>query len=94
MIKTYIKRPLPIKAVYLKEDTVEEITELLKTCVTKFEVLTDKHDNSKVVGFMIHSWEGVEPSYLGDDYYIIRGIKGEAYPCEGNVFRESYKEVK
>ena len=24
----------------------------------------------------------------------IFGIKGEAYPCEGNVFRDSYEEKK
>ena len=39
-------------------------------------------------------WEGAEPQFLGDDYYIIRGIKGEAYPCEGSVFRDSYEEKK
>ena len=36
----------------------------------------------------------VKTSFLGDDYYIIKGIKGEAYPCEGNVFRDSYEEKK
>ena len=51
-------------------------------------------DKSKIVGFLIHSWEGAEPQFLGDDYYIIKGIKGEAYPCEGNVFRDSYEEKK
>lgn len=93
MIKTYIKKPLPVQAVYLKEDTAEEIIKLLKTCVTKFESLTNKR-TKKIVGFLIHSWEGAEPVYLGDDYYIVKGIRGEAYPCEGNVFRDSYEEVK
>lgn len=26
--------------------------------------------------------------------YIIKGIKGEYYPCEGTIFEESYEEVK
>lgn len=102
MIKTYIKKPLPVQAVYLKEDTPEEIIELLNSCVTKYEIIVDMNDEiivgtndkSKVIGFLIHSWEGAEPTLLNSDYYIIRGIKGEAYPCEGNVFRESYEEKK
>lgn len=94
MIKTYIKKPLPVQAVYLKEDSVDEIIKLLDSCVTEYEPLIDMKDKSKIVGFLIHSWEGAEPQLLGDDYYIIRGIKGEAYPCEGNVFRDSYEEKK
>ena len=61
---------------------------------TKYETIIDMKDKSKIVGFLIHSWEGAEPQFLGDDYYIIKGIKGEAYPCEGNVFRDSYEEKK
>ena len=92
MIKTYIKKPLPVQAVYLKESPVDEIIKLLDSCVTKYETIIDMKDKSKIVGFLIHSWEGAEPQFLGDDYYIIKGIKGEAYPCEGNVFRDSYEE--
>lgn len=94
MIKTYIKKPLPVQAVYLKEDSVDTIMKLLDSCVTKYETIIDMKDKSKIVGFLIHSWEGAEPQFLGDDYYIIKGIKGEAYPCEGNVFRDSYEEKK
>lgn len=92
MIKTYIKKPLPVQAVYLKEDTPEIIMKLLDSCITKYETIIGMKDKSKIVGFLIHSWEGAEPQFLGDDYYIIKGIKGEAYPCEGNVFRDSYEE--
>ena len=75
MIKTYIKKPLPVQAVYLKESPVDEIIKLLDSCVTKYEPIIDMKDKSKVVGFLIHSWEGAEPQFLGDDYYIIKGIK-------------------
>ena len=33
MIKTYIKKPLPVQAVYLKEDTPDEIIKLLKEMI-------------------------------------------------------------
>ena len=74
--------------------TTPIIMKLLDSCITKYETIIDMKDKSKIVGFLIHSWEGAEPQFLGDDYYIIKGIKGEAYPCEGNVFRDSYEEKK
>ena len=93
MIKTYIKKPLPVQAVYLKESPVNEIIKLLDSCVTKYETIINKR-TKKIVGFMIYTWEGAEPVYLGEDYYIVKGSRSEAYPCEGNVFRGSYEEVK
>jgi len=26
--------------------------------------------------------------------FVIRGIKGELYPCRGDIFEETYEEVK
>lgn len=51
MIKTYIKKPLPVQAVYLKEDTPEIIMKLLDSCITKYETIIDMRDKSKIVGF-------------------------------------------
>ena len=85
-MKQYIKKPIPIFAVKVERENHDELIELLKMGVTDWEEL----DN----GFLVHSWEGVEPVIYGSNYWIIRGIKGECYPCEGNVFDESYEEVK
>lgn len=35
--------------------------------------------------------EGIMNSKCGD--YIIKGIKGEIYPCKADIFEESYCEV-
>ena len=85
-MKQYIKKPIPIFAVKVERENHDELIELLKMGVTDWEEL----DN----GFLVHSWEGVEPVVYGSNYWIIRGIKGECYPCEGNVFDESYEEVR
>lgn len=85
-MKQYIKKPIPIFAVKVERENHDELIELLKMGVTDWEEL----DN----GFLVHSWEGVEPVIYGSNYWIIRGIKGECYPCEGNVFDESYEEVR
>lgn len=42
-------------------------------------------------GEKIATLEGI--MIAGDDYYIIRGIKGEMYPIRGEIFRESYEEL-
>lgn len=82
----YVKKPIPVAAVKVEKENRDEIIELLKSGSTNWEELND--------GFMVHSWEGVEPVKYGSNYWIIRGIKGECYPCEGSVFEESYTKYK
>ena len=85
-MKQYVKEPIPVYAVKVEKENYEEIIELLKMGVTAWEEFD--------YGFMVYSWEGVEPVKYGSNYYIIRGIKGECYPCDGKVFEESYEEIK
>lgn len=40
----------------------------------------------------IKTLEGVMEATPGD--YIIRGVKGEVYPCKPDIFEETYEEVK
>ena len=82
MLKYYVKKPIPVAAVKVERANREDIIELLMSGTTAWRELSD--------GFMVHSWEGVEPVTYGSNYWIIRGIKGECYPCEGKVFEESY----
>lgn len=85
-MKYYVKKPIPVAAAKVEKENREEIIELLKSGTTAWEELPD--------GFMVYSWEGIEPVKYGSNYWIIRGIKGECYPCEGNVFEESYEPYK
>ena len=39
----------------------------------------------------IYTLEGVMTASVGD--YIIKGIKGEFYPCRKDIFEETYEEV-
>ena len=82
-IMQYVKKPIPIEAVKVEKENREQIIKLLQKGVTGWEELED--------GFIVHSWEGVEPVKYGSNYWIIKGIKGECYPCEGTVFDESYE---
>lgn len=41
---------------------------------------------------MIHTLEGNMLADKGD--YIIKGIKGEYYPCKPEIFEQSYEDVE
>jgi hypothetical protein len=40
---------------------------------------------------LIHTLEGVMRADVGD--YIIRGVKGEFYPCKPDIFEATYESV-
>jgi hypothetical protein len=42
-------------------------------------------------GFVVETLEGTMVGRPGD--WLIRGIKGELYPCADDVFRQSYDAV-
>lgn len=65
----------------------------------------EKVDSGEIQWFWDKSIEGVHPpdgciikTLEGDmraDYYqwIIRGVKGEIYPCKNDIFEATYEEV-
>lgn len=42
--------------------------------------------------FFIHTLEGVMEANDGD--WIIKGLKGEYYPCKPDIFEKSYEIIK
>lgn len=49
-------------------------------------------DHEKVTGgLVIKTLEGEYPVSIGD--YVIKGIKGEFYPCKPDIFELTYEEV-
>jgi len=42
--------------------------------------------------FIIHTLEGDMTIAPGD--WIIKGVKGEFYPCKPNIFEQTYERVK
>jgi len=101
----FVKKPLPIDAVKCIKENEEEIKALLESGTTEWEPLLD--DDYNVIGFHIHSWEGVDPVYYdvaknknsgGKPYWVMKGLKGECYPCvaddneDAPLGYEAYKE--
>lgn len=47
--------------------------------------------NRPPYGLFINTLEGTHHVSVGD--YVIKGIKGELYPCKPDIFTDTYEEV-
>ena len=90
MIKQYRKKPVVIEALQWKNNP-EEMAEFL-TNGCKFRITHEGEDkDDRVFNLRIHTLEGVhEASHLD---YIIKGVKGEFYPCKPDIFEMTYERV-
>lgn len=87
----YRKKPVVIEAIQLTDVTVEECYEFMGI-QNKGNFPGCGHGIDPADGqFKITTLEGVHTAELGD--YIIKGIKGEFYPCKPDVFEASYEKV-
>ena len=97
MIKKYIKKPLEIEAIQLKEDNIIEVFDFLDGANYKetksSEELEDFNQRMLKQGYIeIVTLEGIMKVSFGD--YIIKGVKGEFYPCKSDIFQATYEEVR
>lgn len=100
--KLYKKKPVVVSAIQLTRQSVLEVYELVygesvDLSSSRFhdyyvDIVVEK-------GMQIPTLEdgkvGNEAEYIasiGD--YIIRGVKGEFYPCKPDIFEMTYEEVK
>jgi len=79
----YRKKPVVIEAVQYKNGNREEIIDFTNGTAKFF---TRSH------GLTIPTLEGEHVASPGD--WIIKGIKGEFYPCKPDIFEATYDEVK
>ena len=85
----YRKRPVVIEAMVLDGHTVEVARWLTANGVT-FHADTHPTDAAQDV-LHIETLEGTMRAEPGD--YVIRGVKGEFYPCKPDVFEATYEAV-
>lgn len=94
----YVKKPIVVTAVRWDgtQASTKKVLELMgQTVDTKHYVSQEKfHDYCDIVakeGIIIPTLEGNMTATIGD--YIIKGVKGEAYPCKPDIFEMIYNEV-
>lgn len=103
----FVKKPIVIEAVELRWDNWSEMCEHAGVgklsegkpmgCYVGADGLAlpaphadpRKGNGSEIIGLLIPTLEGLMLARQGD--YVIRGEKGELYPCKPDVFAESYE---
>ena len=95
MIKKYVKKPVQIEAIQLTKDNIIEVFDFLDGANYKETKSAEElEDFSKAMleqGYIeIETLEGMMKASFGD--YIIKGIKGEFYPCKPDIFIATYEE--
>lgn len=80
----YIKKSVEIEAVQFI-DTPERTCEIAEFVGTDLRVNYEDKDNPYIP---IETLEGTMKASVGD--YIIKGIKGEIYPCKPDIFEATY----
>lgn len=92
--KKFRKKPVEIEAMYYvgRDRPTDEQVESGRKLV---EWIGAKHsaafDSSKGPYVLIETLEGTMRATPGD--YIIKGVRGEFYPCRGDIFVQTYEEV-
>lgn len=95
----YRKRPIEIEAVQWTGDNVDEVLALVPLAKDgEFDLPNDDMYVKPGIGHMpsqgklyIPTLEGTMTANLGD--WIIRGVKGELYPCKPDIFEQTYEAV-
>lgn len=85
MIKQYRKKPIIIAVVQLTIDNMLFVEEWCHGSIKG----TKLSPQDRIIH--IQTLEGEMTANIGD--YIIKGIKGEFYPCKPDIFLASYEEV-
>ena len=92
----YRKKPVVIEAIQWSGNNLKEVMEFMGSEFTYDEntdYITNKFIYYKSTKKMfINTLEGKMEVAKGD--YIIKGIKGEFYPCKPDIFINTYDEVK
>lgn len=90
----YRKKPIVIEAVLISEDGAQSLFELVDGS-PNVDIVRGHHLSSipdKVICVHILTLEGKMIGNLGD--YLIRGIKGEFYPCKPDIFAATYEPAE
>lgn len=81
------KKPVEVDALRWTGDNILAVYEFMHPQQPTY--MWEFSDRDEIVG--IETLEGVMVAKKGD--WIIRGVKGEFYPCKSDIFEASYERV-
>lgn len=82
----YKKKPVVVEAIQWTGKNLNDCREFLGNSYFDNSVLNSFNE------ILIETLEGKMRASVGD--YLIRGIKGEHYPCKPDIFEATYEIVK
>jgi len=88
MIKRYKKKPIVIEAIQWVGDNLYDIRNWMGISTRSKAFISSEGE----VYLEIETLEGTMRAPIGS--YIIKGVKGEFYPCDKEIFEETYEEVE
>lgn len=93
-----IKKQIKIECMRLTLDNVDEVMRWCPACEPRYTMYESGYLNSNrqhysrvFEGLVIHTLEGEYLAKVGD--YIIKGVRGEFYPCKPDIFEQTYDIV-
>lgn len=75
------KKPVEVEAMKLHNDNIDEVAQWCNA-------LIKVRDDNLETYLCILTLEGTMSAYVGD--WIIKGVKGEFYPCKDDIFHKTY----
>lgn len=84
-VKSYKTLPVVIEAVQLVKENVPFLVDW-----ADLEVIELNEGES--YQYLVRTLEGVMEAKLND--FIIKGLRGEFYPCKPDVFKKKYSKIK
>lgn len=84
----YTKKPVTIEAMQLTKENVQEV---LTWCNSHGIIASSEELSDELIGVSIRTLEGTMLANIND--YIIKGVKGEFYPCKPDIFKATYNEA-
>lgn len=93
-VNRYVKKPVAIEAILYDGTNLNDVLEFTGKHPKWYQWFRDFEDYQDHVNkdngiFKILTLEGTIEASIGD--YIIRGIKGEHYPCKPDIFELTYQ---
>ena len=88
----YRKKPVVIEAMQINVSTEHKVIAWSEGKVYASPVLEPDDDNPSGEYWQIKTLEGIMTANPGD--FIIKGIKGEYYPCKPDIFEATYDALE
>lgn len=84
MANKYRKKPVVVEVMKFTDITKDRVFNWI-TCNKAADFIGDQPI------LKIQTLEGVMTAEVGD--YVIKGVKGEFYPCKSDIFAQTYEKV-